>query len=172
MCPNWCDNDLIITGPAAEIAKFKKKAASLKKTVDGVAVEFCLEPFLPLPKELDCGPVPFHDKLTKEEKARIKATGYKDWYHRNLAVLGTKWDVEGELTGKEKTRLGYTFSSAWSPPEEGVRRISELYPKLHFTLVYDESSMDFAGTDEIENGEFVSRTQTKSPQNQEDHGGN
>jgi hypothetical protein len=170
--PNWCDNGLIITGPAAELAKFKKKAASLKTTTDGVKVDFNFEAFLPLPKILEAPTASCSDVLTRADKARIKATGYKDWYHRNLNVLGTKWDVGGELTINEKNRLGYTFASAWSPPDEGVRKISELYPKLHFTLDYDEPGMDFAGVDEIENGEFVSRTQTKSPQNREDHGGN
>jgi len=158
--PNWCDNGLVITGNAKDIAKFKKQARDVKW-------DFSFEPFIPMPAELV-------DTLSpgKPNKKLLKLYGASNWYEWKLKNLGTKWDVEGEISIDEKTQLGYTFMSAWSPPDEGVRKISELYPKLHFSLDYDEPGMDFAGVDEIENGEFVSRTQTKSPQNREDHGGN
>ena len=160
--PNWCANDLIVTGNAKDIARFKKKAASLKTKMDGVDVEFCFEPFIPMPKALVNTKSP-----CEPNKKFLKLYGASSWYDWKLSNLGTKWDVGGELTVDEKTRLGYTFSSAWSPPEIGVVKISALYPKLQFTLIYDEPGMDFAGELTVKAGEVVRDLRTKSIINKE-----
>jgi len=158
--PNWCENTLIVTGNTTDLVCFKHQA----KTEGG---DFSFEPFLPMPEMLSAATASFPKVLTKEDKARIKATGFKDWYERNCKVLGTKWDVEGTIMESSKTKLGYTFNSAWSPPIQGVINISKQYPKLTFSLDFDEPGMDFAGTVVIRNGKILREENRKSGWNNE-----
>jgi hypothetical protein len=142
--PNWCTNDLTVTGPAKDLARFKKKSKTSGKDEDGKAWghDFSFEPHLPLPKCLDIGPD--DGKVRPDNKAK---TGFSSWYDRNNAVLGTKWDVRGELCkGASDSRTAvYSFESAWSPPEAGVMAVSALWPTLQFELTWDEPGCDFAG---------------------------
>jgi len=176
--PNWCVNTLTITGPAKDIAAFKAKAKIDK-------VEFSFEPFLPFPKELNdlhTGNIMIDGVqygrwvtingrdvgLTQENlEALQQRVGYKDWHARNSAVLGTKWDVDGHLVDSSKEALIYTFDSAWSPPIDGVTKVSEQYPKLEFLLSYDEPGADFAGDYTVKNGEELSHDQSASKLAQE-----
>jgi hypothetical protein len=142
--PNWCNNTLEITGNVKSIAAFKLKATTEKG-------DFSFEPFLPLPKELDTGPC--GQEVVPE---LIKKTGYSNWYDRNCAILGTKWDVNGVLEVSKPAKLGYTFDSAWAPPILGVVAISKQYPTLEFVLGYDEPGEGFAGKVEIKGGKVLS----------------
>lgn len=149
--PNWCENHLRVSGTPKDLAIFIDKAK-----VKGSA--FAFEPFLPMPKELDTGPC---DSKVKPDL--IKLTGYSNWYDRNCAVLGTKWDIsEAEMSFTSKTIVSYDFNSAWAPPCQGLVAVSKQHPKLKFTLVYDEPGMDFAGTFVCKGGEVLSDEQTKS----------
>ena len=155
--PNWCMNQLTVKGTKSKLAAFRKKA----KTAES---DFSFEPFLPMPKELGNSVANF-----KENPEMVIKYGFSSWYQRNCNVLGTKWDVKGELDCIDSTQLGYTFDSAWSPPIAGVIRLSEKFLDLEFTLTFDEPGMDFAGEVVIKGGEIVSETTTKSPSNAEMH---
>ena len=140
--PNWCNNDLTVTGPAKDLARFIKRSKTEGKADDGTpySYDFSFEPHLPLPKCLDVGP----DDGSKRP-ANVAATGFSSWYDRNNTVLGTKWDVRGEAQQRSKTEVIITFDSAWSPPQAGVEAVSALYPTLKFVLNWDEPGGDFAG---------------------------
>lgn len=97
-----------------------------------------------------------------------KETGYTCWYDWNLSNWGTKWDVNDkhgpkmEIKGHKssgarqvwnrKKRICLTFDSAWSPPSEGIRKISGDYPSLTFILRYAEAGMVYAGTEVFSGG--------------------
>jgi len=117
--PNWCYNELRVTGNKKDIAKFKKDVNNEKeKTV------LCLNNLVPMPKKYN-------------EDGR--------WHSWAIINWGTKWDVEGELVKDRANLLRYEFDSAWSPPIEWVRTVSGQYPKLSFRLEYDEPGMAFNG---------------------------
>ena len=158
--PNWTECDLEVSGSAKDVAAFKRTAKTGK-------VDFSFEPFLPLPKELDIGPVGKKEEEGPAAEARHRETGYTSWYDRNIDVLGTKWDVKGELAGSKPGSVGYTFESAWAPPTNGVVALSKMYPKLDFFLAYDEPGMDFAGELTVKAGEVVRDLRTKSIINKE-----
>ena len=65
----------------------------------------------------------------------------EDWYHWNVRNWGTKWDVavvdgrEYSSTSMELTDNGdvmYRFETAWSPVEEVLTKLSEMFPTLTF----------------------------------------
>jgi len=162
--PNWCNNDLTVTGPAKALAAFVKKSKTAGVDEDGKACgnDFSFEPHLPLPKCLDIGP-----DDGKKRPANVAATGFSSWYDRNNAVLGTKWDVRGELCkgASDSRTAAYTFDSAWSPPQAGIEAVSALYPSLTFELTWDEPGGDFGGNATYKAGDCLEEDNYDSPSN-------
>ena len=177
--PNWCVNELIITGEKEEVAKFKRKAR-------GEDTDLSLENFVPTPKELvnlrtpplivsekeykkkyqealeeskrlkekgiDHLALPITKKMSKE---LIKKYGTNNWYDWRIANWGTKWDVDAELRIDNETYLAYSFDSAWSPPLTWLEKVAKQFPKLHFKLKYEEEGLGFMGIAIGMNGEVV-----------------
>jgi hypothetical protein len=122
--PNWCSNNLYVSGKKEDVTKFKEKAKTEKEPLS-------FSNFVPMPKE--------------EEE---------NWYEWNIANWGTKWDisnVEVSFDGKVKIQdeeeyyINYMFDTAWSPPIEWVGNLAKQYPELEFELEYREDGVGFAG---------------------------
>lgn len=64
------------------------------------------------------------------------------WYSWNCREWGTKWDAcESELQSHSdptKGSITYSFSTAWSPPEEAFKLMIEQHPNLHFSISCEE----------------------------------
>lgn len=124
--PNWCSNELKITGPAKDIEDILKKANNEEENN-----EFSLEKLFPMPKDED------PDK----------------WYDWRIANWGTKWDLSDVTIDKDSEEsVQVNFSTAWAPPLEAFVKISEQYPNLNFNTFYAEPGADFCGIAEIDNG--------------------
>ena len=158
--PNWCANHLVVRGDEKEITRFRKQAESGKvKDSDTMHdIEFTISPFLPMPKDLEGTRSP----SLRPVKRLIKKYGTDNWYDWRVKNWGTKWDVEGYLEDESPRKLGYTFDSAWGPPDEAIKAMSKMYPTLTFTLKYDEPGMDFSGTLKLRNGEVLMNDQVES----------
>ena len=98
-----------------------------KQLVDAIVAEELLETFVPTPED---------------------ANAYD--YHVN--EWGTKWDVGGEVDAFGDSLLSY-FESAWSPPIEGLTKISSLFPTAEFRLEYNEPGMCYCGVTYFSKGE-------------------
>ena len=154
--PNWTSNQMNVYGDNKTLQEFKEKARVQSDDDPDRKIDFCFEPFLPMPKELNgivTGgttingksisqwrevnnlTVPLEEKELEELKEKYGAT---NWYDRNCNVLGTKWDVSGTLITEEEDQLGYTFDSAWAPPLQGIQALSQMYPDLEFELEYEQ----------------------------------
>lgn len=129
--PNWCENVLTIEGPKEQIKRFKNKAKSTKQikpegteTFEEYTLneDFKLGSIIPAPEDIG-----------------------DNWYQWNIENYGCKWDCTGELNHEEETKLEYYFDSPWSPPIEWLVKTSAKFPKLCFTLNYDEPGMGFKG---------------------------
>ena len=140
--PNWCNNNISITGPNSVIDKIEK----IVKEDD--SKNGLLNFFYPMPAEL-------RDTTADgtEDKAMIEKTGYSDWYSWAVDNWGTKWEV-CEFFGVERQHLNdsldestisFSFDSAWSPPIGAYEQF--LVDNENCSLVgrYYEGGCDFMG---------------------------
>ena len=148
--PNWVDNTLTISGSEEDIAKIKEQLARPKPVKDGEEVEDRVISFWNIKS-------PPLDKLNEYWETHGwtggVATGQTsdNWYNFNNREWGTKWDAcDANQHTDEKTTLGYTFNTAWSPPTL-FGTLSEQYPDVCITLRYEEEQ-GWGGEIEYVNG--------------------
>lgn len=154
--PNWCDNNLVVTGKKHDIEDFLKKV-----TVNGGYD--ILQSLYPCPQELKetvsgwSGDEEEQKKREEKYAENLAKYGEKDWYYWCVNNWGTKWgDCDTELMvhqlDKEDAFIEFSFTSAWSPPVDGITYISTLYPDCEFSLSYIEEGFDFCGATYMVNG--------------------
>ena len=134
--PNWCDNQITITGPNSVIDKIEKIAKEEKGA--GGLLNF----FHPMPKEL-------RDTTAdgSEDKKLLEKYGYSDWYGWACDNWGTKWDIS-EFYGVDrigKTMITFAFSSAWSPPTGAYEYFLAKNEDCSLKAWYYEGGCDFMG---------------------------
>ena len=143
--PNWCDNQITITGPNSVIDKIEKIVSDEKDT-DGL-----LNFFHPMPKELDGTTSP----SSSADKPQPMVEGFDCWYDWRVENWGTKWDCN-EFYGVDRQgdTISFGFSSAWSPPinayEKFIISSSEKKQDVSIKAYYYEGGCDFMG--EWDNG--------------------
>ena len=143
--PNWCDNQVTITGPNSVIDKIEK---IVKEEKDGDGL---LNFMKPMPKELDGTTSP--SSSAKEPQPMVD--GFDNWYDWRCENWGTKWEVnefygvERELTPDGDSMISFGFSSAWSPPINAYQtfliNMSEQKQDVSITAHYHEPGCDFMG---------------------------
>ena len=123
--PNWCENEITITGDVSEIVKAldsieNKEERNVFKTLIGLP-----------------------DGISQEEYE-------KDWYNINLDRFGTKWDISYEDCDPQEfdDELVLTPNTAWSPPIEFCVNLAKNYG-VEVEMYYFESAMDFCGKTSI-----------------------
>lgn len=142
--PNWCDNNLTISGPKKIIQKIEQTNLSLNKLI-------------PCPEELNdilSGSIGSDKKANEffkmQLKNNIKKYGSKDWYDWNVKNWGTKWDISPNDIQVEYKRntgtLSTGFQSAWAPPVEAMKKLKDKYPEITIRLEYIETGASFAGS--------------------------
>ena len=144
--PNWCDNQVTITGPNSVIDKIEK-IVNEEKDSQGL-----LQFMFPMPQELKDTTADGSDN-----KEMIKKYGYSDWYGWACDNWGTKWDIS-EFYGVDRQHLNdsldestisFGFSSAWSPPigayEQFIMNMSEKNLDVSVKAYYYEGGCDFMG---------------------------
>jgi len=138
--PNWCDNNLTITGDAESLQKF---LAAITNADESITI---LKNLVPFPTELEG-----KDILDKEGNVFGKAftdDGYS-WCLRNW---GTKWgDCETQIT-VNGDYLVIRYETAWSPALEGLEQVSLLFPTLAFQTDWVEEGMQSIGAASFQNG--------------------
>jgi len=141
--PNWCDNQITITGPNKVIDKIEK-IVNEEKGAGGL-----LDFFHPMPKEL-------RDTTAdgSEDKKLIEKYGYSDWYGWACDNWGTKWDLN-EFYGVDRqylteqnegeSTISFSFSSAWSPPIGAYEYFLAKNEECSLKAYYYEGGCDFMG---------------------------
>jgi hypothetical protein len=176
--PNWCENDLVVSGP-------RKKLDEFKQAVSGDSEALVADKIIPYPKVLS-----FLDKLNSFEaqiKRRegeepeipddlkgeyselllqgalegydIKRDGFNQGgYEWCRANWGTKWGFcHSRIVDEDDGHIFYQFDTAWSPPEPLIVKMGEMFPELEFELRYYECGAGFQGCLRIEFGKVVER---------------
>ena len=95
-------------------------------------------------------------EISWEEAHRIKDGYNNGGYQWCVENWGTKWPLY-EFTPLVKTSNGVQvgFQTAWEPPLPIIKRMSEHYPELLFTLTYIEEGNGFSGVYEVQAGEEI-----------------
>ena len=141
--PNWCDNNITITGPNSVIDKIEK-IVSEEDNKNGL-----LQFMYPMPAEL---------KNTtadgSEDKKMIKKYGYSDWYGWACDNWGTKWDISEFYgvdrhylteTSEGESTISFAFSSAWAPPTGAYDNFLSENSECSLNATYYEGGCDFMG---------------------------
>jgi len=155
--PNWCDNQVTITGPNSVIDKIEKIVKDEKDT-DGL-----LNFFHPMPKQLEDTTSP----SSSADKPQPMVEGFDCWYDWRLEKWGTKWDCN-EFYGVDRQgdTISFGFSSAWSPPigayEKFIISSSEKKQDVSIKAYYYEGGCDFAGCWDNGDDECISPSDYKS----------
>ena len=155
--PNWCDNQVTITGPNSVIDKIEKIVNDESNNVENGLLQF----FHPMPKALKdtvAGPEP-KTKKEKLEKARLNVEyGASNWYDWRCTNWGTKWEL-CEFYGVDRQHLNdsldestisFAFSSAWAPPIGAYEQFLADNENCSLKAYYYEGGCDFMG--EWDNG--------------------
>jgi len=139
--PNWCNNNIEISGPKSKLLKLKAGAEK---------GEF-LNTLFPMPEALEGTTAD-----GSENKELLAKTGFSDWYGWRTSNWSTKWDVDvydesisfrHELLGEKDgpATLSFGFDSAWSPPIGAVATYLEDNEDVSIRLTYYEPGCDFMG---------------------------
>ena len=167
--PNYCTNNLTVTGDAKEIKRFHEAiTAGELQAHEHFRI---LDNLFPTPKELKDTTKGYYgegtEKQIKQEemnKANLKKFGSPDWYEWNCKNYGSKWsDFDGVFGQVSDNEINATFMSAWSPIGEGIRNVSKQFPTLDFILSYDEGGMAFCGGYAFRNGEIFADIEGEYP---------
>ena len=155
--PNWCDNQVTITGPNSVIDKIEKIVKEESNNAENGLLQF----FHPMPKELldtEAGPIAKTKAEKDERKARKLEFGAENWYDWRVNNWSTKWEV-CEFYGVDRQHLNdsldesmitFGFSSAWSPPIGAYEQFLSDNENCSLKTYYYEGGCDFMG--EWDNG--------------------
>lgn len=140
--PNWCENEVIITGDAEELRELITEGAKTPSDYESEhEVKFLMDNLVPMPKEL------------------LEDGG--DWYNWRLNNWGCKWDLNQEYDdtrvyyedGDTEASMGY--STPWAPNRDFWVAVSKRFPSLTIDLSYVEEGMFFMGQEIIKAGNTV-----------------
>ena len=125
--PNWCNNNITISGDEGTIRTLTAVLKSLK-TDDEEQSSDVFKALIGLPQHMSDG-------------------DYKEkWYDTNVEWFGTKWDIsydEGAFTFT-KDEISFFCETAWSPPIPFLQNLCEMY-KVNANLFYSEGGVGFSG---------------------------
>lgn len=180
--PNWCYNDLTITGKPEILRTFMNDITVVVPASDEEVLPETSEPatklkmssLYPCPAELLEYQAPLSRtkdgrEISDDEREALIANfqakyGASDWYDWCNTYWGTKWgDCDTELTdpfevseiSDKTTSIRLRFESAWSPATGLLAKLSELYPQLLFSVVSTEESDAFLCYQVFHKGQVV-----------------
>lgn len=125
--PNWCNNNITISGDEGTIRTLTAVLKSLK-TDDEEQSSNVFQSLIGLPQHMSDG-------------------DYKEkWYDTNVEWFGTKWDISysEDMFTFTKDEINFSCETAWSPPIPFLQNLCEMY-KVNAYLFYSEGGVGFAG---------------------------
>lgn len=155
--PNWCSNEIRIFGSEEVLDEIWDELGGFNLD----APLPCIMDLYPMPAVLQGtrSPAPrdreqdpeLYDKAVQAERE----TGFSNWYDWTTHHWGTKWPMDSASADYIKpTMIVFTGDTAWGPPIELYRRITEKYP-VRLVTVFSEWGMDFVGGGVSERGEWA-----------------
>ena len=168
--PNWCSNELSISGEKAVLVRFLEglKALPASYAEEKPITEPCytLNSYVPVPAEIQAKP------YSPDFSANIPSLQQECGYNWQSKHWGTKWDcfadsafesemkgIWSELGAQPEGIVSVTlmFFSAWSPIDAWVKKVGRQFPELTFELHYVEEGASFGGVLVVEGDEISER---------------
>lgn len=138
--PNWANNQLTVTNSTPKLEAFLKERY-------GLSFEAIVKPNRPENDENNFGLI-----------------------DAQVVAWGTKWDLTPEdATQSAQYLLDYgacNFDTAWSPPSEAIRVLSEI-TGASFRLAFYEMGCFFWGVESIEDGDIITEIDSESGSKEE-----
>lgn len=134
--PNWNSSRLTVTDLTDE---------QRTELASHIEAEDLLEHYVPQPEGMTYSLCESRPEDQEEIKINMDLYGSKDGYSWCVENHGTKWDIADATVESVGSELIAYFNTAWSPPIEGLRRVSEKFPGVTFVLTYQEDGCDFCG---------------------------
>jgi hypothetical protein len=125
--PNWCNNNITISGDEGTIRTLTAVLKNLK-TDDDEQSNNVFKALIGLPQHMSDG-------------------DYKEkWYDTNIEWFGTKWDISysEDMFTFTKSEISFFCETAWSPPIPFLQNLCEMY-KVNANLFYSEGGVGFSG---------------------------
>ncbi len=144
--PNWCFNELTVTGPKESLERFAAAARGVHPGDDSNTEEpLCFQALVPMPAD------PASDETALNHDDSLPA-----WWTWRLRHWGTSKDCSAPsvIEIDEGAGLLYHFDTAWAPPTELLRAIGTRFADLTFNLQYCEPGCGVCGTFGV-HGEYV-----------------
>lgn len=126
--PNWCDNQMTVTGPDAEVERFKTSVRSDESHLS-------LDKLRPLRASPGTNPT-------------VQDLRQQRW--------GTTYEILDACADDVAGGVLYSYQTGWTPiSDECLVAVSRRYPGLRFDMQYEEPGCDFKGGCIVENGKVV-----------------
>ena len=122
--PNWCENDLSVSGDKESLAVFMKSISG--------DTEMDFTQLVPRPAEQE--------------------DNWFNWNCDNWGTKWAPNEIW--ISYETETESAMTFQSAWAPPTELFTAIAKLFPTLDFSLAYSEGGMAVCGATRWQEGEL------------------
>lgn len=125
--PNWCNNNISITGPKDQITALWERAQTADNGNFGL-----LNAMVTMPKALE---------------GTTSPSDTPNWYEWRVTNWGTKWDIgdHGLELSEDGSEITGWFDSAWAPPSMALMSFAEKNGDITITNYYYEGGMDFGG---------------------------
>jgi hypothetical protein len=152
--PNFCENELVITGEGVQAClEFIKGEEHGQETV------FDFNKVVPYPekyRKMDEETDPLFERLKamsfEERAAYLKEheypkdgynSGGHEWCIEHWGTRSSPYEVQLDTDGDSYAEL--YFTTAWSPPEPVIMELSRRFPELRFQLQFWEGGAAYAG---------------------------
>lgn len=165
--PNWCGNDLTVTGDVNKIKKFNEEflkdgynccvkipdelqnTSSPSRIVPDSEYEEIISKASDTALERPFFIAPMTSFMSQE---LIKKYGADNWYDFSCKFWGCKWNVDTQyldpVFSDDDREVSYSFDSPWGPPTVWVEHAAKYYG-LNFRITFSEGGCDFCGVLEV-----------------------
>lgn len=164
--PNWCDNELYIKGPKAQVEDFLERVSTHddeESKDEGSSFDF--NKIVPYPEEyrlMDDAASKWeeeHRDIPWDERPPRPQDGYNlGGYEWCKDKWGTKWNASGVTLSRSRAGAKIKFETPWSPPVPVIAAASELFPDLEFTLKFWEGGAGYKGVALAKGGSVAEET--------------
>lgn len=141
--PNWCENDLYISGPGPDVAALLHRIGA-----DEIEPRFDFNAVVPYPARFAERDAEFARLSQKERSARFARgetdgfnSGGKEWRDK---YWGVKWNAFDVLR-RDYEHPCITFQTPWGPPTPVIVVLHKLFPTCSLRLEYFERGCEECG---------------------------